>query len=57
MSTRSEKEPLTLEDKEKQAIFAAIEVCGGNKTRAAERLGISIRTIQRKLKRYANETK
>jgi len=42
----------TLEDVEKQAILAALEETGGNRTRAAERLNISTRTIRNKLKKY-----
>src|SRR3989454_1118938 len=43
--------PLT--DIEKLAIEHALEVCGGNKTRAAQALGISRQTLRTKLKEYA----
>ena len=33
----------------KQLIEQALEKCGGNRTKAAEMLGISRRTLQRKL--------
>ncbi|MDR1506069.1 MAG: sigma-54 dependent transcriptional regulator [Treponema sp.] len=39
----------TLEDIEKTAILAALERCGGNRTRAAEELGITRKTILNKL--------
>jgi DNA-binding NtrC family response regulator len=46
---------LTMEELEKLAITKAIDQCDGNRTRAAERLGISVRTLQRKLRQYALE--
>jgi DNA-binding NtrC family response regulator len=42
----------TMEDIEREAILRALEECGGNRTQAAERLGIGLRTLQRKLKEY-----
>ena len=42
----------TLEETEKEKILAVLEECGGNRTKAAERLGISRRTIYRKLEEY-----
>jgi DNA-binding NtrC family response regulator len=42
----------TLAAVEKQAIHDALRACGGNRTRAAQMLGIGLRTIQRKLKEY-----
>ena len=42
----------TLKDVEKRRIFAAIEECAGNKSKAAERLGISRRTLHRKLNEW-----
>jgi len=44
--------PTTLAETEKQQILAAIESCRGNKSRAAETLGISRRTLHRKLKEW-----
>lgn len=41
---------------EKEAIKHAIEVCGGDKTRAAEMLGITLRTLYNKLKEVEDET-
>jgi len=43
---------LTMEEIERRAILQAIEVTGGNRTKAAEMLGIGLRTLQRKLKEY-----
>lgn len=45
----------TLEDVERQAILRALRQTGGNRTRAAERLDISTRTVRNKLKKYAAE--
>ncbi len=46
---------LTMEALEKLAITKALDQCGGNRTHAAERLGISVRTLQRKLRLYELE--
>jgi DNA-binding NtrC family response regulator len=43
---------LTMDELEKLAITKALEQCGGNRTHAAERLRISVRTLQRKLRHY-----
>jgi DNA-binding NtrC family response regulator len=45
----------TLAEIEKEAILAAIDAHGGNKTKAAQSLGIAVRTIQRKLAQYGEE--
>ena len=42
----------TLEEMEKAKILAVLNEVGGNRTKAAERLGISRRTIYRKLEEY-----
>lgn len=42
----------TLEDLEKARILSALETCGGNRSRAAEQLGIARRTLYRKLEAY-----
>jgi len=41
-----------MEEIEREAILRALEETGGNRTRAAELLGIGLRTLQRKLKEY-----
>ncbi len=46
---------MTMEELEKLAITKALEQCGGKRTRAAEGLGISVRTLQRKLRQYQME--
>jgi two-component system, NtrC family, response regulator HydG len=43
---------MTMDEIERQAILAALDQTGGNRTQAAERLGIGLRTLQRKLKEY-----
>jgi DNA-binding NtrC family response regulator len=42
----------SLRDVERTAILSVLERCGGNRTHAAEVLGISVRTLQRKLKTW-----
>jgi transcriptional regulator with PAS, ATPase and Fis domain len=44
--------PRTMDEIEKEAILRALEETGGNRTRAAELLGIGLRTLQRKLREY-----
>jgi two-component system response regulator HydG len=43
---------LNLHDAEKALIFRALDEVGGNRTLAARRLGISRRTLHRKLRQY-----
>ncbi len=43
---------LNIENMEKRQIMLALEECGNNRTRAAEKLGISRRTLLRRLKKY-----
>jgi DNA-binding NtrC family response regulator len=43
---------LTMDEIERRAILAALEKTGGNRTQAAQLLGIGLRTLQRKLKDY-----
>ncbi len=42
----------TMEEIERRAILDALDRSGGNRTQAAETLGIGLRTLQRKLKEY-----
>jgi two-component system response regulator FlrC len=42
----------TLDDLERRAILEALDAVGGNRKAAAERLGISLRTLQYRLKDY-----
>ena len=44
-----------LDDMEKQAILRALQKCGGHQGMAAEQLGISRRTLSRKLKQFRIE--
>ena len=46
---------LTMDELEKLAITKALDACGGNRTHAAQRLNISVRTLQRKLQQYELE--
>ncbi len=41
-----------LEETKRDALMRALRLYGGNRTRAAEYLGISVRTVQRKLKEW-----
>jgi len=43
----------TLDDSERQLILATLEHCGGDKKRAAEILGISLKTLYNRLNLYA----
>ncbi len=45
----------SLAELEREAILKALEVCKGNKTRAAELLGITVRTLRNKLKQYEEQ--
>jgi len=46
---------VTLEEAEKQLIIRTIKECRGNRTMAAKKIGISRRTLHRKLHRYSLE--
>jgi DNA-binding NtrC family response regulator len=47
----------TLDDMEKKLIFDTLNAVDGNKARAAQILGVSIRTIRNKLHEYGRDTK
>ncbi len=46
-----------LEDVQRQHIQKALEITNGNRTHAAKLLGIGLRTLQRKLKSYADKSR
>ena len=46
---------LTVKEAEKRLILKALQECGGNRTLAAQRIGISRRTLHRKLRTYKIE--
>lgn len=46
------QEPVTVSESERDCIASAIEYCNGNKSKAAQMIGVSIRTIYRKAKQY-----
>jgi two-component system response regulator HydG len=48
----SNTEPRPLEEVEKEAILAALEASGGNKSETARTLGINRKTLHKKLKNY-----
>jgi two-component system response regulator HydG len=45
--------PASLEEVERLAILRALEMAGGNKSEAARQLGITRKTLHKKLKKYA----
>jgi len=51
-STHDDQEIESLGQVEKRYILRALERCGGNRTHASRKLGISIRTLRNKLKEY-----
>jgi two-component system response regulator HydG len=46
---------MTVEEAERQLIVQALKETGGNRTKAAQKIGISRRTLHRKLKEYGLE--
>jgi DNA-binding NtrC family response regulator len=46
---------MTLEEVEKKVIYETLRRCNGNRTRTAEKLGISLRTLRNKLKAFKEE--
>ena len=44
---------MTVDEAERALIHQTLEATGNNKTRAAELLGISLKTLHNKLKEYA----
>ena len=45
-------EQLPLDEVEKRSILEALDACGGNKSEAARRLGITRKTLRKKLEKY-----
>jgi len=45
----------SLQELEREAILKVIKMCKGNKTKAAELLGITVRTLRNKLKQYEKQ--
>ena len=52
---RSRQERLTMRDLEREYILDTLRYTSGNKSRAAELLGLDRRTLYRKLDEYRNE--
>ena len=48
-------ETRTMADIERQAILETLQRTGGHRAKAADLLGIGLRTLQRKLKEYKDE--
>ncbi len=46
---------MTVEEAERQLIIQGLKETGGNRTQAARKIGISRRTLHRKLKQYGLE--
>ena len=43
---------MTVDEAEQKLIMVTLDAAGGNKTRAAEMLGISLKTLHNKLNRF-----
>ena len=41
-----------MEEVEKKHIQNALQACDGNRTRAADKLGLNVRTLRNKIKQY-----
>jgi DNA-binding NtrC family response regulator len=53
--TRHREDQMTLREMERELILRRLDVTGGNRTRAAELLGISVRTLRNKINQYRSE--
>ncbi len=47
---------MSIAEAERHLIMSTLEQCGGNRTRAAELLGISVKTLYNRLKAYTDES-
>jgi DNA-binding NtrC family response regulator len=50
-----QKNAVTLADFERQLIESTLEEMNGNRTRTAEKLGVSLRWLQYRIKEWGNE--
>jgi DNA-binding NtrC family response regulator len=48
---------MTMDEIEREAVRAALAEVGGNRRKAAERLGIGERTLYRKIRKYGLDPK
>lgn len=56
-AARAQADPeLSLEEVERRHILGALEACGGNKSEAARRLGVSRKTLDRKFAEWSERT-
>jgi DNA-binding NtrC family response regulator len=55
-AANSQTAPVTLEELEREHILGVLKQSAGNRERAAAILGISSRTLYRKLREYENQT-
>ena len=54
-ATQLDDSSLTLRDMERELILRRLDLTNGNRTRAAEMLGISVRTLRNKINQYRGE--
>jgi DNA-binding NtrC family response regulator len=52
---RTQHDQMTLREMERELILRRLTLTGGNRTRAAEMLGISVRTLRNKINQYRSE--
>lgn len=52
---RHQQDQMTLREMERELILRRLTLTGGNRTRAAEMLGISVRTLRNKINQYRSE--
>jgi DNA-binding NtrC family response regulator len=54
-ASRHHQDQMTLREMERELILRRLTLTGGNRTRAAEMLGISVRTLRNKINQYRSE--